>query len=186
MKPKSKSRCWRPFRSRYSLRALLLVFVVVAFPSAWLRSSYVQAFRQQQVIQELKEMGFETGYDFQGYSDESGIPWRSHPVAGEAWVTDLFGVDFLASPPEMLIQNAARFSPGHYRNITSDQLNGLDDISRLKLLSLDHCRIDEPMLLRIAKLKRLKFLFVRDAGLSDADVARLQRLLRDCEIVTQS
>ncbi len=67
------------WRFQFSIRALLLLTLVVAIACAWFVAAREQARKQREIVEEVRKAGGGVSYDYETDSPGVMIPARSHP-----------------------------------------------------------------------------------------------------------
>jgi hypothetical protein len=171
----------KPIRN-YSLRTLLLMFLLAGAPFALIRHQYERRTAQAAAAADLKQHGFLIGYGDPGPSPTTNLPWQGTPTRGPDWLHSVLGLDFFASPASMIIQNRERYSAAHYRRFSDTDLALLKYFPNLRILSLEHCSVGDDSIRAIARLKSLEVLRIRHTRFTAEGVEHLQRSLPDCDI----
>ena len=174
---------------QFSLRALMVLVVVVAVPCGWLKWKLDHKQRERAALAEVGRVGGNFNYDWQ-YGGQSG-------PAGPAWLRKFLGDDFFSSVVLLQI--------GGY-HITDDWLvhleslpgvvhvylkcdritdAGLGHLRGLKLreLSIGGSKVTDAGLVHLRGQTGLEYLNLSDTAVTDAGAANLQQALPNCRIV---
>ena len=149
-------------RPRFSLRALLTLFTLLAIWLAW----YVHRSQQQQHgVAAIRELGGTVHYSFQ--MDHNGIfdantspriPRRLWGWLGEDFLWPVLGVDLRGD------------------DIKNEDLSSLRYLPRTKRLTLYCPHVGDGGLQHVAQLGNLKALHLSESGISPSGIERLGRL----------
>ena len=176
-------------RFRYSLRTLLLVFLVVSLGLGWFTARMRKAARQRAAVSAITSLSGVVSFDDEPAEFE-GPPARS---PAPRWLKDLLGDDFFRTAVRVLA-----FNNGTMEYVADlPELRRLDFVgspatdaglvhvrwlSRLEELNLADTQITDAGLEHLQSLTRLRRLHLRGTQVTDAGVKRLQQALPDCQI----
>ena len=186
---------WRKRRFRYSLRSLLVLFVVVAAVFGWGRWRANQRSREAAAIEQLEKLGYAVDCRYWGPIWLARLVGEHHLsificAHQLQFVLDPFGV----RGPESMDRRKVLDLVTELRTFTEVNLSGdlhdlhiedaqwakLAEMKDLEDLVLDETRISDFGIACLAKLPKLRLLVV--TKLDDASVAKLRRALPKCEI----
>jgi hypothetical protein len=180
------------FRFQFSLRSLLILFVVVALPSGWMAMEAKQARRQSVMLGKVVALGgsVQDGWwsCFYVAKEERGWPER---FFGDEFFHDInmVGFDNVALDDQRLAQlcdtdgmETVLYLWLEGTKITDKGLGALRRLARLRTLGLRGTAITDAGLEHVKSLGTLRFLDVSDTKVSDGGVKRLQEALPNCRI----
>ncbi len=160
-------------RLQYSLRSLLIFVLAANAGMAWFGARYRAAKQQREAVAGIRALGGEVFYD---YEQEA---WRGTVAPpGPAWARRLLGVDFFADVvgvcPGILPTLSHSCPP-----ITDEWLEQIGKLSRLEGLDLTlWSGLSDAKLARLERLARLKTLRLDGYWVTDAGLAHLRGLTR--------
>ena len=179
-------------RFQFSLRSLLILFVVVALPSGWMAMGAKQARRQSVMLGKVVALGGSVQDDwwfcFYVGKEERGWPER---FFGDEFVHDINMVDFrnvalddrrLARLCETDGMETVLYLWLERTKITDKGLGALRRLARLRTLGLSGTAITDAGLEHVKALGTLRFLDLSETKVSDGGVKRLQEALPNCRI----
>ena len=111
------------WRFQFSIRALLLLTVVVALPCGWLAAAREQARKQREAVEEFEDGSGTVSYDYQFDLWGHAIPGATPP--GPAWLRKVLGDDLFVNVTQV---NFVR--PGG----SGTQLKQLEELTKLRRL----------------------------------------------------
>jgi len=195
--PKAKRRWYR-----FSLRALLIVVLLLSVLPGWFALKLRQAERQRQAVEAIRKAGGTVLYDYQ-FHEESGMATGVQESPVPAWLRELMGKDFFASvaavgfhDPEVSTLNSRpttvddadavleqvagltrvirlELSANQVTDIGMEQLRGL---TRLKYLDLSYTQITDVGSKNLKGLTQLDFLELNGTQVTDAGLEHLKGL----------
>ncbi len=148
-------------RFQFSIRALLVLVVLVAVPCSWMTVELKNADRQQAAKTAFQRF---PGYVEYGYERTGQRPASLAP----AWLFRLLGCDFFASIERVCLACDKRF--------TDAELEHLESLPRLKLLRLGGANITDDGLIHVAVLTDLEELSLHRTHVGDAGLEHVQGL----------
>jgi len=169
---------------QFSLRALMVLVVVVALPCGWLQWKLDRKQRERAVLAEINRVGGSFNYDWQ-YAGQSG-------PAGTSWLRKLLGDDFFSSVVLVQIEGnhvtddwLARLEPlGDVKHLylRCPQITdaGLAHLSGMNLreLSLERSRVTDAGLGQLEQQTDLVYLNLGETDVTDVGLVHLQTLTR--------
>lgn len=190
----------RRFGLRISLRAALVLMMIVGVGLVVPAWKVRQSRRQQELIQQLKRQGMvEVYYDYE-IDDDLEFDWETDQT-GSGWLSDYVGESFFHDV--VRIDDARDLSDGKVSyaylrsfprlralSLTTRQrdvdLAPLRALHRLERLQVRCGELDDDDLSQIAGLPRLQSLSIRDAKITDRGMQRLARIatLKQLDIQT--
>lgn len=187
--PTDSAPCKRP-RLQYSLRTLLLVFVVISIATGWFTARMRRANRQRAAALTIASLSGVVSYDDEP-DDLAAAPIPS-PVP--RWLRNLLGDDFFRTAVGVIAFNdgtmvAVRDLPALRRldfvggPATDAGLVHVRGLSRLQRINLSDTQITDAGLEHLRGLTQLRELCLRGTKVTDEGVQSLQQALPDCKIV---
>jgi Leucine-rich repeat (LRR) protein len=165
---------------RISVRSLLLLFLFVSFPLAFVSRQLYLAREERKAFNELCQLGA-TGDDFVGIG-EIFLGQEYAPIVQ------------LSLPPDLSI-DANMHLLSRLRHLESLNLSGhqLDEVSIrlvseikwLTALDLSNAKLPRDGLGHLSQLQSLRWLYLKGTEISKADLANLRRDLPSCRFVLQ-
>ena len=169
-----------PFRRlfRFSLRTMLALMVVF---SLWLGGKVNRARQQKAAVEWVRRTGGFVIYDYEILLlTPLPITDSERKPPGPQWLHDLIGVDYFATV--------------EYVGVGREGWLDLSPLAKLKGLKIIRLGLPEEMwdppddagkldISPLTNLKNLRYLILFHTRVSDADAARLQATLPDCEIM---
>ena len=165
---------------QFSIRTVLAATLIMASILAWLGWELHRISRQRTAIAKLRHVGFVVSYEHERLPNSIFYSESSTPP-GPAWLRNLLGDDFFATP-EMVAQDPDQTPVAEYAAITDADLAYLDQLPDLRILNLNNCNITDRSVERIVLLDKLELLLIQDAMITDAGIDRLREELPDCKI----
>ncbi len=165
----SKSR--RPWL-RFSLRALLVLVLLLSVPLGWFSWKMDRAREQREVVEGISELGGYIIYDYE--FDETGeLIWEAEPTT-PAWLRKWLGDDFFCDVTRV------GCSSTHFTDAELEHLKGLTNLKSLHLKSM---QVTDAGLEHLKGLTNLKELWLLNTQATEDGVKKLQEALPDCEII---
>lgn len=162
---------------QFSIRSVLMLFVVVAVPLSWFTTEKKAAKRQAEAMEWIRTRHGGSRYDWECDADgRCGRGQNTPPVTG--WLRDSLGDDFFADVVWVM------FADG-YPQIPADELEHLACLPHIKWLEFVATFITDAGLKHLEGIKELRYLKlcyndITDAGLKAlGGLAELQVLLLD-------
>ncbi len=174
---------------RYSLRTLLLAFVVVSVGLAWFTARMKKAHRQRAAVTTIVSLSGLVIFDDQP-DDLTAAPSES---SVPRWLRNLLGEDFFRTAVHVVAFNDATMEA--VRDLSEirrlDFVGGpasdaglvhASRLSRLEVLNLSDTQITDAGLEHLAGLTQLRELSLRGTYVTDQGVQKLQSALPNCRI----
>ena len=152
-------------RFQFSIRALLLLMVVVAAGCGWLATDIKQARKQQAVVEGIHKARGTCFYDYE--LDPDGTEAPDAGPSGPDWLRKLLGKDFLASVTKVNLSTSEAIDAG---------LRLLQGLPQLTSLELDLSGVSDADLQHLEGLTQLRDLQLDQTNVSDAGLEHLKRL----------
>ena len=176
-------------RFQYSLRTLLLLFLVIGIATGWFTARMRTAKRQRAAALTIASLSGVVGYDDEP-ADFAPVPARG-PVS--RWLRSRLGDDFFRTAVSVVAFNngtmAAVAELPDIRRLdfvgspaTDAGLVHVRGLSRLERLNLADTQITDAGLEYLAGLPQLRAICLRGTNVTDAGVRRLQQALPHCQI----
>ncbi len=179
-------------RFQFSMRSLLILFVVVALPSGWMAAEAKQARRQSVMVAKVVALGGSVGDDWW---------WRFYTLGEErGWAMRFFGDEFFHDVTKVGLDGAAVDDERLARlcdtdgmealpylwlggtKVTDAGLGALRRLAGLRTLGLRGSAITDAGLEHLKALKTLQFLDLSNTKVSEKGVKELQEALPTCRI----
>jgi hypothetical protein len=179
------------WRFQFTIRALLVLVVVVAIPCSWLAVEMKKAREQREAAQAIWEAGI-VWYDYQFDASRNFVP--TPEPTGAAWLRNLLGDNFFTTVVfaacevtdarlehlKALTQLQELFLDGP--QLTDTGLEHLKGMTQLRELKLRDTEVSDSGLEHLKALKQLRELDVCGSRVTDEGVKRLQEALPNCKI----
>jgi hypothetical protein len=150
-------------RLGFSLRRLLLLLLVFAFPFSWMAIDIQSAVKQHAVVKSVKDIGGAIRYDFE---PPAGFATSSTPP-GPWWIRKLLGVDLFADVTGIDLTRST---------INDIGLHDLEGLTQLKDLKLGYTAVSDAGLEHLRGLNQLQSLGLNGTRVSDAGLQYLEGL----------
>ena len=186
------------WRFQFSIRALLVLTVVVALPLGWLTEQMKKARIQKEAVTAIGQMEGTVSYDWQIYRmataakdgaawrDRVGLNWETYDFGNypgddpfpngqlpePEWLRNLMGTDFFAA----VISVSIGF-PSNIR-VTNDDLAYLESLTTLQVLMIDSEKVTDAGLIHLNGLTQLRELYVSGRRVTDDGLKQLRHLTR--------
>ena len=170
-----------------------MVFVLTTILCIWLGYKVHQVKQQKEAVAWVEEHGGSVRYDYQPSFFEH--PHAAYIVSGTPpgpkWLHDLIGVDYFIKPTDASLYDKDLDDvspivdlPGLKRlGVRSEQVRDLSPLAKLQELKyLDLYCPEAHDLSPLGELKKLKFFFL-PTYTTDEEIAKLQEMLPDCQIL---
>jgi hypothetical protein len=144
------------WRFQFSIRSLLVLVLVVAIPSSWMRVEIELARRQSEAVKGIWHVAEAVDYDWQ-------------VVVGPAWLWNLLGNDFFMNVNGVHIIDNTVMDAG---------LEHLGGLGQLQVLTLSGTKVTDAGLVHLDELTQLKTLRLWGTNVTDAGLVHLKRLTK--------
>ena len=155
------------WRFQFSIRALLVLTVVVAIPFSWLATEMKKATVQKEAVEGLVRLGDYVVYDCMPTLSCTGAQLPDAQLPGPAWLRHLVGNDFFASVESVSLL-------GHHS--TDAEPQRLEALRQLKWLHIVNCQATDSWLGHLKGLNQLQVLYAYSTKITDAGLEHLEGL----------
>lgn len=150
----------------FSLRGVLLLFVVCSVPLAIVSHLASRARTQKAAVRALLEAGGTVWYDYEE-RDKDGNKIEPAELPGPTWLREWLGIDYVAG-----VRGVSFASQPHDR-LEASLFERLRELTDIEELNLGNTSLTNANLRRLAGLLRLKVLDVSSTDIDDAGIEAL-------------
>ncbi len=182
-------------RFRFSLRTLLIVFVVFSVGLGWFAFKMRQAEKQRGAVEAIRKAGGVVHYDYQQPDEWGFTPEREPPAP--AWLRELVGEDFFSDvvsvsgggtgfrtdAGDVILDHVKRLPELTTlglvgKTVTDTGLENLKGLTELDTLVLDHAQVSDEGLEHVGRLTKLELLYLSNTQITDAGLRQFRSLTR--------
>ncbi|MGO8751436.1 MAG: hypothetical protein ACLQNE_36275 [Thermoguttaceae bacterium] len=178
------------WRFQYSIRTLLLVMLLASIGMSWVAVKMQGSRKQRGAVEAIQKLRGGAWYDYEFV--RWGVPLRTVPPPGPAWLRKLLGDDVFTDVVAVTLTGTEvaddrlealdhltqlKWASLCYTNITDMGLKHLRGCNQLQGLILSHTRITDEGLEHLGGLTELRDVGLNGTQVTDEGIRRLQQAL---------